>query len=156
MCVCNCHLAATGTTLLTPETACKGYLGSIFTGVLKHWIQWTRSWIAEIFSVAAWLQVAMLCGCRRELAMCARHKALHRALVTSEHNTRATIEVVYSLSYDMPAPCAKLCSVSTDGCRNMSFGRGGRGDTRRGGRLMTTWCGVSRATGVMGTDALLF
>ena len=56
--------------------------------------------------------------------MCAMHKGLHRALVTLEHNTRATIKAVCSLSYHMPAPHAKLCSISTDGCRNMPFGGG--------------------------------
>ena len=75
--------------------------------MLKNRVQWTRSWIDEIFSAAAWLQVAMLCGYKRELAMRTMHKGLHRALVTSEHNTRATVKAVYSQSYHMPTPGAK-------------------------------------------------
>ena len=96
-----------GPTLLSLDIAYKGYLGSIFTGVLKNGIHWTCLWIAEIFSVAAWLQVALLCGYRHEQAMRAMHKGLHRAYVTSQHDTRATIKAVYSLSYHIPhPPCA--------------------------------------------------
>ena len=51
-----------GPTLLTPRDAYKGYLGAIFTGVLKNGSQWTHSWIAEILSAAVWLQVTLLCG----------------------------------------------------------------------------------------------
>ena len=83
------------------------YLGSIFTGVLKNGAQLTTIWISEIMSAAAWSQVALLCGYRRERAMRAMHKGIHRAYVQSPHDTRATIKVVYSLSYSMPAPpCA--------------------------------------------------
>ena len=96
-----------GPTLLTPGDAYKGYLGSSFACVLKNGAQWTTTWISEIMSATAWLQVALLCGYRRETAMRAIHKAIHRAYVQSPHDTRATIKVVYSLSYSMSAPpCA--------------------------------------------------
>ena len=72
----------------------------------KNGIHWTRSWIPEIFSAAAW-QVALLCGYCPGEVMRAMHKGLHRAYVTSQHDTHATIKAVYSLSYHMPAhPCA--------------------------------------------------
>ena len=91
-----------GPTLLTPRDAYKGYLASIFTGVLKNGAQWTCTWISEILSAAAWLQMALLCGYRRETAMRAMHKGMQ-----SPPDTRATIKAVYSLSYGMPAPpCA--------------------------------------------------
>ena len=93
-----------GPTLLAPDAAHKGYLGSIFTRMLKNGIRWTRSWITDIFSAAPWLQVALLSGYRREPVMRAMHKGLRRAHVTSEHDTRATIKAVYSLSYHMLAP----------------------------------------------------
>ena len=96
-----------GAPLLTPRDAYKGYLGSIFTGVLKNGAQWTGTCISEILSAATWLQVALLCGYRREMAMRAMHKGIHRAFVQSPHDTRATIKAVSSLSYSMPAPpCA--------------------------------------------------
>ena len=62
--------------------------------------------IAEILSAAAWLQVALLCGYRREATMRSMHKkkGIHRAYVHSAHDTRATIKAVYSLRYHMPAP----------------------------------------------------
>ena len=75
-----------GPTLLTPRDAYRGYLGSIFTGVLKNGAQWTCTWISEILSAAAWLQVALLCSYRCETAMRAMHKGIHRAFVHSPHD----------------------------------------------------------------------
>ena len=39
--------------------------------------------------------------------MRAMHKGLHRAYCTMQHDTRAPIKAVYSLSYKMPAPPAE-------------------------------------------------
>ena len=57
-----------------------------------------------MFAVA-WLQVALLCGYRTEVAMRAMHKGLHRAYSTTQHDTRATIKAVYSISYRPAPPC---------------------------------------------------
>ena len=95
-----------GPTLLSPEAACKGYLGSILTGVLKNGAQWTL-WIAEIL----WLCSVATSG-NQPCVQCT--KCLHRVFVTtSEHNTHTTIKALYSISYHLPPP--PLCCGSTCG-----------------------------------------
>ena len=77
--------------------------GAIFTGVLKNGLPFADSWAAQIFSAAAWLQVAMLSGYGRAEAMRAMHKGVYRAYATAPHDVQATVKAVYSVSYILPA-----------------------------------------------------
>ena len=83
--------------------AYRGYLGSIFTAVLKNALPFSDSWAAQIFSAAAWLQVAMLSGYGRGKAMRAMHKGVYRAYATAPHDVQATVKAVYSISYILAA-----------------------------------------------------
>ena len=93
-----------GPPLLSPGRAYHGYLGAIFTGVLKNGLPFTDSWAAQILSAAAWLQVAMLSGYGRAEAMRAMHKGVYRAYATAPHDVQATVKAVYSVLYTLPAP----------------------------------------------------
>ena len=85
--------------LLSPGCAYPGYLVAIFTGVLKIGLAFTEGWVAQIFSVAAWFQVAVLSGYKRAEAMRAMHKGLHRAYATSPQDLNSTVKAVHSISY---------------------------------------------------------
>ena len=69
-----------GPPLLSPRRAYHGYLGAIFTDVLKNGLPFTDSWAAQILSAAAWLQVAILSGYGRAVAMRAMHKGVYRVV----------------------------------------------------------------------------
>ena len=87
--------------LLSPGYAYPGYLGGIFTRVLKNGLAFVEVWVAQIFSAAAWLQVAHLSRYKRTEAMRAMHKGLHKAHATSPHDANSTIKAVHSTSYTL-------------------------------------------------------
>ena len=66
-----------GPPLISPHSKYPGYLGSIFTGVLKNALPFTVTWASQTMSAVAWLQVSMLSGYRRGEAMRAMHKGIH-------------------------------------------------------------------------------
>ena len=78
------------------------------TSVLKNGLTWTRTWLGEILSALAWLQVMLLSGYRTMVAMRAIHKGIHRAYEMSPHAMQATVKCVHSIVHHMPA---KRCIV---------------------------------------------
>ena len=80
--------------LMSPSFAYQGYLGNIMTGVLKNGLTWTRTWLGQILSALALVQVMLLSGYRKPLAMRAIHKGIHRAYETSPHAVQATVKCV--------------------------------------------------------------
>ena len=100
--------------LMTPTLASQGYLGNIMNSVLKTGLTWTRTWLGQILSALAWLQVMLLSGYRKTVAMRAIHKGIHRAYETSPHVVRATVKCAHSLVHHMPTKrCIVLAKVKT-------------------------------------------
>ena len=115
-----------GPPLLSPERAYYGYLGAIFTGVLKNGLPFTDSWAAQIFSAAPWLQVAILSGYGRAEAMRAMHKGVYRAYATAAHNVQATVKAVYSVSYILPAARQRVAQHIGRWLRRHAYWEGGQ------------------------------
>ena len=115
-----------GPPLLSPGRAYRGYLGSIFTGVLKNGLPFTDSWAAQIFSAAAWLQVAMLSGYGKAEAMRAMHKGVCRAYATAPHDVQATVKAVYSVSYVLPAARHTVALHISHWLREQAYWEGGQ------------------------------
>ena len=100
--------------LMTPCLAYQGYLGNIMTSVLKNGLPWTRPWLGQIMSALAWLQVMLLSGYKKSVAMRAIHKGIHRAYDTSPHAVQAMVKCVHSVVHHMPAKrCVVLTKVHT-------------------------------------------
>ena len=98
---------------MTPSLAYQGYLGNIMTSVLKNGLPWTRT-LGQILSALAWLQVMLLSGYRKTVAMCAIHKGIHWVYETSQHAVQATVKCVHSVVHHMPAKrCIILSKVQT-------------------------------------------
>ena len=95
-----------GSPLLSPHSNA-GYVGAIFTAVLKNGLPFSATWGSQILSAAAWLNVAMLSGYGRGEAMRAMHKGVYRAYTTAPHDVQATVKAVYSLSYHLPTSRAR-------------------------------------------------
>ena len=92
------------------------------TSVLKNSLTWTRTWLGQILSALAWLQVMLLSwlqvmllsGYQKTVAMRAIHKGMHRAYETSPHAVRATVKCAHSLVHHMPTKhCIVLTKVKT-------------------------------------------
>ena len=115
-----------GPPLLSPGRAYQGYLGAIFTGVLKNGLPFTDSWAAQIFSAAAWLQVAILSGYGRAEAMRAMHKGVYRAYATAPHDVQATMKAVYSVSYILPAARHTVALHISQWLRGHAYWEGGQ------------------------------
>ena len=94
--------------LMSPTLAYQGYLGNILTSVLNNGLTWTRTWLGQILSALAWLQVMLLSRYQKTVAMRAIHKGIHRAYETSPHAVRATVKCACSLVHHMPT---KRCIV---------------------------------------------
>ena len=103
-----------------------GYLGAIFTGVLKNGLPFTDSWAAQILSAAAWLHVAILSGYGRAEAMRAMHKGVYRAYATSPHDVQATVKAVYSVSYILPATRQTVAQHIARWLRKHAYWEGGQ------------------------------
>ena len=98
--------------LMTPCLAYQGYLGNIMTSVLKNGLPWTRTWLGQIMSALAWLQVMLLSGYKKLVAMRAIHKGIHRAYETSPHTVQAMVKCVHCVVHHMPAKrCVVLSKV---------------------------------------------
>ena len=95
--------------LKAPQRAPREHLPAILTGVVKNALPWATSWLSQILSGAAWLQVAPLSGFKRGVAMRALHKAVQKAYCSTPHSVPATIKILHHLSYHMPA---KRCVVA--------------------------------------------
>ena len=115
-----------GPPLLSPGRVYHGYLGAIFTGVLKNGLPFTDSWAAQIFSAAAWLQVAMLSGYGRSEAMRAMHTGVYRAYATAPHDVQATVKAVYSVSYILPAARHTVARHISQWLRGQAYWEGGQ------------------------------
>ena len=115
-----------GPPLLSPGRAYHGYLGAFFTGVLKNGLPFADSWAAQIFSAAAWLQVAMLSGYGRAEAMRAMHKGVYRAYATAPHDVQATVKAVYSVSYILPAARHTVAQHISQWLRAHAYWEGGQ------------------------------
>ena len=98
-----------GAPLISPHHAYQGYLSTIFTGDLKNTLPWAGSWLSQIFSAGAWLQVALASGFRRAEAMRAMHRAVARAHAGCPHALQATTKFLRDLSHRMPL---KRCQVA--------------------------------------------
>ena len=98
-----------GEPLMSPHRAYKGYLSSIFTGVLKNALPWADTWLGQILGGAAWLQVAILSGFSRAPAMRAMHRAVSKAYAGSPHAHQATTRRLYHLSHKQPL---RRCQVA--------------------------------------------
>ena len=97
--------------LMSPSFAYQGYLGNIMTSVLKNGIPWTCTWLGQILSALAWVQlmhVMLLSAYRKLVAMRAIHKRIRRAYETSPHAVQATVKCVHSIVHHMPA---KRCVI---------------------------------------------
>uniref|UniRef100_A0A7S4CWD4 Uncharacterized protein n=1 Tax=Eutreptiella gymnastica TaxID=73025 RepID=A0A7S4CWD4_9EUGL len=75
-----------GAPLKSPRFAPKEYLPAIFTGVLKNSLGWAESWVSQILSSAARLQVALLSGYSRITAMRSMHRSLAQAYSSTPHS----------------------------------------------------------------------
>ena len=97
---------------MTPCLAYQGYLGNIMTSVVKNGLPWTRNTLGQIMSALAWLQVMLLSGYKKPVAMRAIHKGIHRVYETSPHAVQATVKCVHSVVHHIPAKrCVVLCKV---------------------------------------------
>ena len=123
-----------GPPLLSPRRAYHGYLGAIFTGVLKNGLPFTDSWAAQILSAATWLQVAILSGYGRAVAMRAMHKGVYRAYATSPHDVQATVKAVSSVSYILPATRQVVAQHIAAWLRKHAYWEGGQ---------YSSWCAPS-------------
>ena len=104
--VCVCVLLLylkLGALLLSPHSTFSGYLGAIFTGVLKNGLPFTVTWASQILRAAAWLNVAMRSGYGRAEAMRAIHKGVFRAYATAPHDLQATVKAIHHISYHLPS-----------------------------------------------------
>ena len=130
--------------LLSVACAYPGYLGGIFTGVLKNGLPFTTNWASQIFSTMAWLQVAMLSGYTRGEAMGAMHKGLHRTYATSPHDINSTIKAVYSISYKLPGNRAQVAAHVSQWLTRNAFWEKGQYSSWR----LATPVGLGGVTGV--------
>ena len=100
--------------LMTPSLVYQGYLSNIMTSVLKNGLPWTRMWLGQILSTLAWLQVMLLFGYWKTVAVRAIHKGIHQAYETSQHAVQATVKCLHSVVHHMPAKrCIILSKVRT-------------------------------------------
>ena len=100
--------------LMSPSFAYQGYLGNIMTSVLKNGVTRTRTWLGQILLALAWVQVMLLSGYRKPVAMRAIHKGIHWAYKTSRHAVQATVKCIHSIVHHMPAKrCIILDKVET-------------------------------------------
>ena len=71
---------------VSPHTAHPKYLHGIFTGVLSNSQPWAKSHLAQLLSVAAWCQVAVLSGYSQRDTRHAMHSAIVCSYATSDHD----------------------------------------------------------------------
>ena len=82
------------------------------TGVLRNGLTWTRTWLGQILSSLAWLQVMLLSGYKKAIAMHAIHKGIHRSYETSPHAVQGTVKCAHSVVHHMPTKrCIILAKV---------------------------------------------
>ena len=102
-----------GPPLMTPKHAYKGYLSRIFTGALANGRPWLQSWVGQILSTIAWMQIAMLLGHSRADSARAMHRALHYAFAVEPPFLLATVKAVYTASYSIPnLPSLKCVAIA--------------------------------------------
>ena len=65
--------------------------------------KWTSSWLGQLMSAAAWMQVVLLSGFKWHAAIRALHKAVHRAYQTSSHSGPTMVRCLYHIIRHMPA-----------------------------------------------------
>ena len=75
---------------------------------------WTTSWLGQLMSASAWMQVARLSGFKWESAIRALHKAVHRAYQTSPHAVSVTVKYLYHVTRNMPeSRCVVVAKIGT-------------------------------------------
>ena len=68
-------------TLLSRDAAYQGYLGSIFTRVLKHGARWTQSWISEILSASRTFGLVRHAIANNSKTLCLLQNGAHPVIV---------------------------------------------------------------------------
>ena len=94
-----------GPPLVSPRSAHPKYLHGIFTGVLSNSRPWAKSHLAQLLSVAAWCQVAVLCGYTQRDTRRAMHSAIVRSYATSDHDFMRTVAYMHQVVLRVPQPC---------------------------------------------------
>ena len=98
-----------GPPLVSPRSAHPKYLHGIFTGVLSNSQPWAKSHLAQLLSVAAWCQVAVLSGYSQRDTRRAMHSAIVRSYATSDHDYTRTVAYMHQVVLRVPQPrCCHL------------------------------------------------
>ena len=94
-----------GAPLQSPWAVTETSLSNLFTGVLMNCRPFLSGWSEYLMSVAAWLQISILCGHDRNTAVRACQKAMQRFLSYSPHDVTISQRWVVYVSRCMP--CTK-------------------------------------------------
>ena len=98
-----------GPPLMTPCMSAPKYLQTIFTGVLSNSRQWCRTPLAQLITIAAWVQVARLSGYQPRAICKAMHAAIVRGLDTSQHEPMFAIRFLHQVIPHAPLP--RCCAL---------------------------------------------
>ena len=94
-----------GAPLQSPWVVSETSLSNLFTGVLMNCWAFLIAWSEYLMSAAAWLQISLLCGHDKRIAVRACQKAVQRFLSYSPHDVLLSQEWVLYVSRYMP--CTK-------------------------------------------------
>ena len=108
MCVCRCNSTCARPVPQNASPPHDRLLGNIMTSLLKNGPPWSRTWLGRLMFALAWVQVMLMSGYKKPVAMRAIHKGIHRAYEASPHTVQATVKCVHSVVHHMPT---KWCVV---------------------------------------------
>ena len=84
-----------GAPLKNPRAQHQGYVTAIITGALAAGAPWCTTWAAQLLSVSAWCQVAILSGYEHKRVARWAHSAIQRTYACTPHTSEKTAGYIH-------------------------------------------------------------